>query len=541
MLLRFTLLIALFCGFSLQIIGQNACPDVRYINEIFVSQVTQEPELYGSAPTNLGVMQDLSFDFYEPVGDTLSKRPLIIMAFGGSFLVGDKRQAELVDYCEAMTRRGFCVASIDYRLGFNLFSTNSAVRAVYRGLQDFKAAVRFFRVNAASYGIDETRIYGGGNSAGGISAIHAAYAVETDRVNQPDSLLQATFNFPDQGCMDCSGNTLVANSHPDAVVNLWGGIGKTYWINSGESPIISFHGLDDTTVSPNAASPFGYPIFPILYGSIPIHARANSQGIINELNTYTGQGHEMWADPVLALEFQVKSANFLNDLMKPAAPTIGGNLSACPNEVTSYCIAGTSPDSKFCWSVTGGVVVADNNDCITVQWTTPGSIGTITATERNCVDASGDPVTLNVNISQGVTANFSYSYTGATTNFTNLSTGGSTYLWDFGDGTTSSLANPSHTYTSNGTYTAELIVISVDGCVDSFVTTVTQSCQPTLDLNVAATPSGLYEALNWVHSNQPLVGGSNVTFQAGDHVEMYPNFEVNLGDEFLARIVGCSN
>jgi len=33
-----------------------------------------------------------------------------------------------------------------------------------------------------------------------------------------------------------------------------------------------------------------------------------------------------------------------------------------------------------------------------------------------------------------------------------------TYSWSFGDGSTSSLANPSHTYTSSGTYTAQVIV-----------------------------------------------------------------------------------
>ena len=32
------------------------------------------------------------------------------------------------------------------------------------------------------------------------------------------------------------------------------------------------------------------------------------------------------------------------------------------------------------------------------------------------------------------------------------------YLWDFGDGTNSTLANPTHVYTTAGTYTAKLLV-----------------------------------------------------------------------------------
>lgn len=40
--------------------------------------------------------------------------------------------------------------------------------------------------------------------------------------------------------------------------------------------------------------------------------------------------------------------------------------------------------------------------------------------------------------------------------FTNLSLASSTYLWDFGDGTTSTFTNPSKTYSSTGTYTVSL-------------------------------------------------------------------------------------
>src|SRR5262249_38937768 len=40
---------------------------------------------------------------------------------------------------------------------------------------------------------------------------------------------------------------------------------------------------------------------------------------------------------------------------------------------------------------------------------------------------------------------------------------GFTYLWNFGDGSTSSAANPSHAYAANGTYTVSLTVTDKDG------------------------------------------------------------------------------
>lgn len=50
--------------------------------------------------------------------------------------------------------------------------------------------------------------------------------------------------------------------------------------------------------------------------------------------------------------------------------------------------------------------------------------------------------------------------------FTNLSSGAVSYLWDFGDGSGSSQATPSHTYTSAGNYTVKLIATNIFGCQD---------------------------------------------------------------------------
>ncbi len=51
--------------------------------------------------------------------------------------------------------------------------------------------------------------------------------------------------------------------------------------------------------------------------------------------------------------------------------------------------------------------------------------------------------------------------------FTNSSTGpGLTYAWTFGDGGTSTQANPIHVYNSNGTYDVRLIVTDIYGCTD---------------------------------------------------------------------------
>lgn len=50
-----------------------------------------------------------------------------------------------------------------------------------------------------------------------------------------------------------------------------------------------------------------------------------------------------------------------------------------------------------------------------------------------------------------------------TTNQTNIVS----FLWLFGDGTSSTLQNPTHTYTAIGTYPVSLVVTNSFGCIDT--------------------------------------------------------------------------
>lgn len=57
----------------------------------------------------------------------------------------------------------------------------------------------------------------------------------------------------------------------------------------------------------------------------------------------------------------------------------------------------------------------------------------------------------------------------ATVNFVNNSNSGASYLWDFGDGGTSTLANPTHVYNALGSYTVTLVTTSCTGLRDTLV------------------------------------------------------------------------
>ncbi|TXH58965.1 MAG: T9SS type A sorting domain-containing protein [Bacteroidia bacterium] len=55
-------------------------------------------------------------------------------------------------------------------------------------------------------------------------------------------------------------------------------------------------------------------------------------------------------------------------------------------------------------------------------------------------------------------ASYNYTINNKTVSFNNQSIGGTQYLWSFGDGSTSTLASPSHAYTSAGVYQVKLLV-----------------------------------------------------------------------------------
>lgn len=410
----FLLTVFFLCNAFGRLFAQESCTNNRYLSQNFT--VTRTDNIpYGNAPALIyppyvsetsTYNKQLVLDLYLPDTDTLTKRPAIVMAFGGAFLLGWKQQPQLVDFCNALASRGYVVASIDYRLGFNPANTNTAIRAVYRAAQDLKAAIRFLKLNAATYGIDTNYVYAGGNSAGGVSALHAAYVSEAERAASP--LMAVTYtgglfnSWPNLGCVECSGNNLGQPPYnisgtPDLVINLWGAIADLNFIQSpSDAPVISFHGQNDNIVLPDVGAPFSYPLFPALYGSIAIADRCNDVGIMNELHLFDA-GHEVWIDPDAALYIQEHTATFLYEYLKPATPVISGPATVCAGSTANYSVPAAA-NHTFCWSVQGGTILTNpaNTNTIAVQWgAEPGTI-TVRKINRNLYES--DAATLNVNM-----------------------------------------------------------------------------------------------------------------------------------------------
>ena len=96
--------------------------------------------------------KDLGLDIYLPAGVT--SPPLLVWVHGGAWSGGTKAQAPTV-----FVANGFALASLDFRQ-----STDARFPAQ---VHDIKAAIRFLRAKAATYGYRADRIAIGGSSSGG--------------------------------------------------------------------------------------------------------------------------------------------------------------------------------------------------------------------------------------------------------------------------------------------------------------------------------------------------------------------------------------
>lgn len=146
--------------------------------------------------------------------------------------------------------------------------------------------------------------------------------------------------------------------------------------------------------------------------------------------------------------------NVMNETLPTAGFTTTLNAGCEPLTVQFTSTSSANVDDLR-WQFPGGIPGSSSTENPTVLYPSPGTYS-ISLTVSNSAGADtviqANYITVNPLPSSG----FSNSITGATVSFTNTSTNSSSYLWNFGDGNTSTQTNPIHTYSVDGTYTVTL-------------------------------------------------------------------------------------
>lgn len=237
---------------------------------------------------------DLKLDVYYPKSDLFKNRPLVMLIHGGAFYIGSKESAAEKALATSLAKRGYVVASIDYRLGFKLLASDIELSG-YRAIQDAQAALRFVAHNAKGLGINPDQVYVGGTSAGGVASLNVAFMDEDELPARiQDGIKQGTLLK-----IEASGNKYTETCTIKAVANMWGAVSDLNIIDQDEkTSVISIHGTADDIVPFEYDFPFKNSlminrlIMDKMYGSKPIHDRLKILGNRNRLISLIGMNHE---------------------------------------------------------------------------------------------------------------------------------------------------------------------------------------------------------------------------------------------------------
>lgn len=137
--------------------------------------------------------------------------------------------------------------------------------------------------------------------------------------------------------------------------------------------------------------------------------------------------------------------------------------------------------------------------------------------------------------SQGCHASFQYSMSGAAVSFINTSSSGTTptfsCIWSFGDGSSSTLLNPTHTYTASGLYTV-CMRINSPGCTDSI-------CQ-TIAVTTPTSPCSTIDSIFCGNTRTMVFSGSGSWNMAGTNGSNSCGYATP-GKEFIFRFTPVAN
>lgn len=295
-------LLLLLCAFINQAQAQ------RYLEQVFTaaSKTTNVP--YGTNFTALTLpvtghtmRQPLVMNMYVPTGDVETARPLIIYLHTGNFLPYPQNQscggtindASADEFATRLAKMGYVVAVADYRTGWNpvasgatgeLTRRSTLINAAYRGVQDVRSCIRFFKKTAAlggnPWGVDTTKIVVWGQGTGGYlslatntldkyseiitTSLPHKFEIPTGQPAPNDwlpmvleayngniygtdgpKIADAFYNQVTGGAYPV-GDTLAVPNHPgyssdfQLCVNMGGALGDSLWLEKGDNPIVSY-------------------------------------------------------------------------------------------------------------------------------------------------------------------------------------------------------------------------------------------------------------------------------------------------------------
>lgn len=158
---------------------------------------------------------------------------------------------------------------------------------------------------------------------------------------------------------------------------------------------------------------------------------------------------------------------------KPATNFTANKTNDCKVPFTVKFSQNVAGSASYLWDFGDGTTSAEDNP--THTYNTPGryNVRLITTNAAGCSDTLVKPEFIKIQLPDikilglPVTgcAPFNFTFTSTVTATAPVTS----YKWDFGDGSTSSAATPSHTFLQPGIYTVSVVVTTQGGCTDTAI------------------------------------------------------------------------
>jgi acetyl esterase/lipase len=206
----------------------------------------------------------LAIDIYMPKKGGAPK-PLVLYIHGGGWMGGHTRQSAAFSNFPAVLAKlaseGFVVASLEYRL--------SGEAPFPAQLQDARAAIRFLKTNATTYGLDPSRVGVWGGSAGGhlaalaalscgVTSLDLAPAAPGSECVQAAATWYGVFDFapmlarqtgaPGNAALNPAENALLRCTPATCTAEAVRAVSPASYIDAKDPPFLLIHGEKDAVV-----------------------------------------------------------------------------------------------------------------------------------------------------------------------------------------------------------------------------------------------------------------------------------------------------
>lgn len=241
------------------------------------------------------ILNAFDISYPDPALDPMEKRPLVLLTHGGGFWGGEKES--LSYYVNELAKSGYVTVAMNYRKGWLgspidcAGDPESLETAIYRAMQDVHACLCYLVEHADEYGIDTSRIYAGGESAGAYAVMNSIYMSQAEWDSAHPGL--SITNGPIAGSTNDLDNSFTISG----IINMWGGLEDTTFVALSEAiSTISFLGNLDDVVPPYEGHIQMCPEYAHVFGGEGIAEYLGNKGVCNELHVNPLQGHEAY-DP----------------------------------------------------------------------------------------------------------------------------------------------------------------------------------------------------------------------------------------------------